>query len=74
MWQLKHFFHFSHSYIHTHTGAHRHNAHAHTHTHTHLHSHRLKFCNFLERLRNQIHEQLIQHWSAKFNTSEIQVF
>ena len=34
MWQLKHFFHFSHSYIHTHTGAHRHNAHAHTHTHT----------------------------------------
>ena len=36
--------------------------------------HRLKFCNFLERSRNQIHEQLIQHWSTKFNTSEIQVF
>ena len=52
--------------------------HTHTHTHTHTRIHTitrtLKFCNFLKRSRNQIHEQLIQHWSVKFNTSEVQVF
>ena len=64
--QLKHCFHLSHLYIHTHTRAH-------THTHTHTHT-QIEICNFLERSRNQIHEQLIQHWSTKFNTGEIQVF
>ena len=73
MWQLKHCFHLSHLYIHTHRRAHTH-THTHTYTHTHSHSRRLKFCKFLERSRNQIHEQLIQHRSAKFNTSEIQIF
>ena len=50
--------------------------HTHTHTHTRIHTitRTLKFCNFLKRSRNQIHEQLIQHWSVKFNTSEVQVF
>ena len=67
MWQLKHCFDLSHLYIHTHMCTH-------THTHTHTHTQQLKFCNFLERPRNEILEQLRQYWSAKFNTSEIQVF
>ena len=47
----------------------------HIRTHTHAHNHtQVKILKFLERSRNQIHEQLIQHWSAKFITSEIQVF
>ena len=77
MWQLKHCFDLSHLYIHTQTREHTH-THTHTHTntqaHAHSHSHRLKFGNFLERWRNQIHEQLRQYWPAKFNSSEIQVF
>ena len=53
-------------------------------THTHIHIHTLtqtpfKFYNFLERSkskrsRNQIHQQLRQYWSMKFNTRKIQVF
>ena len=85
MWQLKHCFHLSHLYIHTHTRTHTYththththihiHTHTHTYTHTHSHSHRFKFYNFLERSRNQIYEQLIQQWSAKFNASKIQVF
>ena len=75
MWQLKHCLHLSHLYIHTHRRAHAEtHTHTHAHTHTHSHSRRLKLCKFLERSRNQIHEQLIQHWSTKFNTSEIQIF
>ena len=79
MWQLKHCLHLSHLYIHTHRRAHAEththtHTHKRTHTHTHSHSRRLKLCKFLKRSRNQIHEQLIQHWSTKFNTSEIQIF
>ena len=57
----------SNTHIHTRARAH---THTHTqrerHTHSHTHSHRFKFCDFLERLRNQIHVQLRQYWSAKF--------
>ena len=85
VWQLKHCFHLSHLYIHTHTRTHTYThahththtytyTHIHTHTHTHTHSHRFKFYNFSERSRNQIHEQLIQQWYAKFNAIKIQVF
>ena len=77
MWQLKHCFHLPHLYIHTHTRTHTYThtyTHTHTHTYTHSHSHRFKFNNFSERSRNQIYEQLIQQWSAKFNASKIQVF
>ena len=68
---------YAHTHIHTrtHTYTHIHiHTHIHTHTHTHTHSHRFKYYNFSERSRNQIHEQLIQQWYAKFNASKIQVF
>ena len=64
------------TFINTYTSAHK-RAHTHTHTHTRTHTHthtRLKFYIFLKRSRNQMHEQLRQYWSAKFDTSEIQVF
>ena len=71
----------THKYIHTHAHTHTHSltyTHTHTHTHTQTHTHAQtltqSFCDFFEKPPNQMHEQLRQCWSAKFNIIKFMVF